>query len=130
MTPQQFWDMPPSVFVQKVEGYYRRENRAAYYYRETYALHYNLNRGEKNPAITGEDVLTFLGEKPKRERKTKPMVWTEEEIAKAEFRANGWQWPPPGDWRQARIALHRGEPWSPVEESTIDNDSTPTNQES
>ncbi|GAB3881293.1 hypothetical protein [Spirosoma agri] len=47
-------------------GYYRRTNPQGIYFRELYALLYNINRGEKTPAIDSQDVLRLPGEKKRR----------------------------------------------------------------
>ncbi|WP_232540916.1 hypothetical protein [Spirosoma endbachense] len=49
-----------------VAGYVRRINKEGVYFRELYALLYNINRGEKAPAIEGIDVMRLPGEKKPR----------------------------------------------------------------
>ena len=85
MSPDEFWEMTPQLFFLKEKGYYRRENRAGYYFREQFALTFNANRSEKDAAIEGTDVLMLPGEKKKRASKArKRIVFTPEEIARIE----------------------------------------------
>jgi hypothetical protein len=88
MTPLSFWEMSPRVFELKVQGYFRKENRARLYFRETFALLFNVNRSEKTPAIEGADVIALIGEKPKRKVRESSKTWTKEEIQVAQERIN------------------------------------------
>ncbi|WP_143100856.1 hypothetical protein [Spirosoma endophyticum] len=71
MSLAEFWNMPPHAFQLKVEGFFERENRTGLYFRETYALLYNINRGEKTQPIDGKDVILLAGEKKSREPRHK-----------------------------------------------------------
>lgn len=64
-----------------VAGYLRRTNKDGLYFRELYALLYNINRGEKTPPIDGMDVLVLPGEKKKRASQPKLTKRTEAEWA-------------------------------------------------
>ncbi|QHV99227.1 phage tail assembly chaperone [Spirosoma endbachense] len=66
LRPGEFWEITPAEFDRMVAGYVRRINKEGVYFRELYALLYNINRGEKAPAIEGIDVMRLPGEKKPR----------------------------------------------------------------
>lgn len=84
MTDEMFWHSTPAQFTLRVEAYKRHNRADAMYFRETFALLYNINRNEKAPVLEGKDVLTIHGDKPpKKERRQKSMM--DDPVAMADF---------------------------------------------
>lgn len=62
--------MTPLAFSRHVTGVMRGVNRQTRQWRQTFALTYNVNRGEKDDPITGMDVWPLPGDKPVKPGKT------------------------------------------------------------
>ncbi len=89
LTTEQFWRTTPVEFARMVEGYQRRTRMPGVYFRELYALLYNVNRGEKSEALDGGDVLRLPGDKTKRKvRAEKAISYSMQELADYSKRIN------------------------------------------
>jgi hypothetical protein len=91
MSPEEFWDMSPALYLLKQQGYFNRENRQDLYFRRMFALHYNhfqiLNL--KQPEVISEqDVLMLPGEKkPRNQRNREPKLnYTDEQLSEIQER--------------------------------------------
>lgn len=86
MTDEMFWHSTPAQFTLRVEAYKRHNRADAMYFRETFALLYNINRSEKAEVLEGKDILMLHGEKPPRkERREKSLM--DDPVALADYMA-------------------------------------------
>ncbi|WP_394356000.1 phage tail assembly chaperone [Spirosoma profusum] len=88
LSPAEFWEMTPADFSRMLEGYYYRNRQQGVYFRELYALLFNINKGEKTPYLEPKEVLRLIGEPRSKKVKNKTALLTPEQIQLMEERVN------------------------------------------